>query len=152
MTTRLSTLALALLAALPLACSEADFDTAAAPDDSQAAVEAHAPFSALTYEAALEKAAADDKLVVLDFTASWCPPCRAMEKSTWPDADVQAWIGREAVAIQVDVDKSPELSRTFRAANIPTIVFLDSTGKERGRFVGYRDPAEFLAEAAKHVR
>ena len=116
-----------------------------------ASAEVHAPFQALTYEAALDAARADDRVVMLDFTASWCPPCREMEKSTWPDADVQAWVAREAVAIQVDVDKEGDLAAKFRASSIPTIVFLEPSGKELGRFVGYRDPAAFLAEAAKHV-
>lgn len=131
----------ALLALAALSCSRSE--PAAAP--------VHAPFSALTYEQALERAKADGRLVLVDFTASWCPPCKAMEESTWPDADVQAWIAREAVAIQVDVDREGELSSKFRASSIPTIVFLEPSGKELGRFVGYRDAAGFLAEAAKYV-
>lgn len=109
------------------------------------------PFSDLTYAQALERAKTDDRIVLVDFTATWCPPCKALEETTWPDADVQAWIAREAVALKVDVDREPELSAKFRASSIPLIVFVESSGKELGRFVGYRDPAGFLAEAAKHV-
>jgi thioredoxin 1 len=136
-----SLVAPALLALVGTACTRSE--PAAAP--------VQAPFSALTYEQALERAKSDGRVVLLDFTATWCPPCKALEETTWPDADVQAWIAREAVALKVDVDREPELSAKFRASSIPLIVFVESSGRELGRFVGYRDPAGFLAEAAKHV-
>lgn len=139
-------LALLVLAAVAPACHDALHG-----DPASAKVEVHAPFQALTYEAALEAARTQDHVVMLDFTASWCPPCREMEESTWPDADVQAWVAREAVAIQVDVDREGELARKFRASSIPTIVFVEPSGKELGRFVGYKDPAGFLAEAERYV-
>ncbi|HVS18916.1 MAG TPA: thioredoxin family protein [Planctomycetota bacterium] len=138
---RRTTVALAVLALVATSCGKAEH--VAAP--------AEAPFSDLTYEQALERAREQGRVLLLDFTASWCPPCRAMEESTWPDSDVQDWIAREAVAIQVDVDREGELSASMRVSSIPTIVFLDTKGTELGRFTGYKDPAQFLAEAAKHV-
>lgn len=111
----------------------------------------HAPFSDLTYEQGLERARADDRVLLLDFTATWCPPCKAMEETTWPDPDVKAWIEREAVALQIDVDHEVKITATFGVRSMPTIVFVGGDGRELGRFVGYRDAAGFLAEAARVV-
>lgn len=131
--------ALALVAA---SCSRAE--PAAAP--------VQAPFVDLAYGQALERARADDRVVLLDFTASWCPPCKAMEADTWPAPSVKAWIEREAVALKVDVDREGRLAGQMSVSAVPTIVFVDSDGRELGRFSGYRDPEAFLAEAERLAR
>lgn len=80
----------------------------------------------------------------IDFTASWCMPCRKMEKETWGTAEVRAWLAANAIAIQVDVDKNQDLVRRFRIETVPTVVALQS-GVEFDRTVGYMDTASFLA-------
>lgn len=102
------------------------------------------PFADLDYEAALAKSVSDKKLLLVDFTASWCPPCKKMEKETWPHADVRTWLGQHALAIQVDVDEERALARTFQIQAMPTVVALRD-GKEFDRIVGYRDAAGLLA-------
>lgn len=117
----------------------------------RAPVPVTAPFVEATYEEALERARRDGRIVLLDFTASWCPPCKAMEETTWPDASVQEWIAREAVALKVDTDVQFQLAAQFGVNGIPAIVFVSAEGRELGRFVGYRDPAGFLEAARLHA-
>lgn len=102
-----------------------------------------APFSDLAYEAALAQAKAQSKLLLLDFTASWCAPCKRMEAEVWPRAEVRAWLGEHAIAIQVDVDEEPDLAQRFGIGSLPTIVALRG-GEDFDRVVGYRGPAELL--------
>jgi thiol-disulfide isomerase/thioredoxin len=104
------------------------------------------PFSELGFDAALAKAKSEKKLLVVDFTASWCPPCKRMDKDTWPAADVRAWLAANAIALQIDVDANPELGKRYQVQSLPTIVALRD-GEEADRFIGYRDPARFLAWA-----
>jgi thiol:disulfide interchange protein len=108
-----------------------------------------APFVDLTYEQALERAHADGRVLLLDFTASWCPPCKAMEASTWHEPDVVAWIEREAVALKLDVDREFKRAAQMGVSGVPTIVFVSGEGRELGRFSGYRDPAGFLEQAER---
>src|SRR5262245_47126400 len=102
---RLAPLAAALLCSLSLARAEG-------------------PFSDLGFDAAAAKAKADGKLLMVDFMASWCPPCKQMDKQTWPDAAVGKWIGEHAIAIQVDIDKEQALAQRFGFEAIPTVIFL----------------------------
>jgi len=101
------------------------------------------PFADLGFEPALEKAQKEKKLLLLDFTASWCGPCHKMEKDTWAAADVRAWLSENAIAVQVDVDEERELAQRFRIEAMPTVVVLREGG-EFDRVVGYKNAAQFL--------
>lgn len=70
--------------------------------------------------------------VLLDFSATWCPPCRAMEPHL--AALAAAWVGRAAVA-EVDIDTNPEVSILYGVRSAPTFIVLKG-GEEVGRVVG----------------
>jgi thiol:disulfide interchange protein len=90
------------------------------------------------------KASAGDKLLLVDATATWCPPCKEMEKSTWPSEDVKAWVGENALAVQVDVDKDKAAAGELKIKAMPTVILFRG-GKELGRHVGYLGPAELVS-------
>jgi thiol-disulfide isomerase/thioredoxin len=106
---------------------------------------ADGPFVDLDYDAATAKAKEAGKLLMLDFTASWCPPCKMLEKQTWPDEKVIDWVAAHAIAIQVDVDVAgnKELAQKFGVRSIPTLVFLRD-GTELDRYTGFKSPADFV--------
>src|SRR6185369_14341852 len=68
-----------------------------------------APFQDLTFEQALAAAKKDQKIVMFDFFTTWCVPCKKLDKVTWTDKDVQAWVAKTAVAIKLDAEKEVEL-------------------------------------------
>ena len=100
-------------------------------------------FTGLSLDEARERAETGDRLLVVDLSATWCPPCRAMEATTWVDASVQQWFDRHGVALQIDVDQLPDVARRFGARAYPTVVMLRE-GREVGRVVGYRDAEQLL--------
>lgn len=128
----------ALSCSLALSCTVAACSTAAL-----ASAEI---FSKLTYEEAKQQAQKEEKLLLLDFTATWCPPCRKMESTTWVDESVQKFIKENAIAIQIDVDKDSKTSALLKIEAMPTIVLFapKSGGKEFGRQVGYMSASELL--------
>jgi thiol:disulfide interchange protein len=99
-------------------------------------------FSDLTYPQAAE--AAKGKLLLVDATASWCPPCRAMEEDTWPDSALTAWVKERGLAVQVDVDDDGKSASELGISAMPTII-LFRDGRELGRTSGYMDPQELLS-------
>ena len=98
------------------------------------------------------QAEADKKPIIVDFGAEWCTACKELEHMTWPDPQVRAQAER-FVAIKVDAtdDDSPEtkrLQKKYNVVGLPTVLVLDSSGKERARFNEFVPPEKFAAAVA----
>ncbi len=107
------------------------------------AVAKPAVFEDLTAQAAVAKAREDGRIVVIDFTAEWCGPCKQMDRITWSNATVVKWLRENAVTIQVDVDHDRATAGKFRVRAMPTVVVMRD-GKEIDRAVGLKNADSFL--------
>jgi|GEM_PF-209236 len=103
-------------------------------------------FSDLSMAAAKAKAKAENKILIIDFTASWCGPCHKMDKESWSQPSVERWVKDNAVAVQVDVDLDKPTAQSFKINAMPTVVVFHS-GKEVefDRDTGYKNASELLA-------
>src|SRR5215471_2434284 len=81
-----------------------------------------AVFQAIGFAEALQQSTRDGKWLLVDATATWCAPCRQMDKTTWRDATVLGWVERHGLAIQVDVDAEEQVARTLEIRAMPTVV------------------------------
>ena len=75
--------------------------------------------------------------VLVDFTAKWCSPCKALSPVVARIAEEMS--GQVAVA-SVDADDSPGLATTFQIRGLPTLVVFQG-GKEIARRVGLTNEA-----------
>lgn len=83
----------------------------------------------------------DSKIpVLLDFHATWCPPCKAL--SPHIEAVATQYKGKVKV-YKVDVDKNPKLARKYNVTRMPTMFIVLPAGKGGPvKHVGYKDLAE----------
>ena len=88
--------------------------------------------------------AAGDKLVVVDFTATWCGPCQNIA----PKFKEFASVYRNAIFVKCDVDNCDETAAKFRVRCMPTFKIIKE-GKQLGEVQG-ADPAALEAAIKKH--
>merc|ERR1711862_1004401 len=69
---------------------------------------------------------AGDKLVVVDFTASWCPPCQMIAPKFAEHAET---VAEYAVLVKVDVDENSETSQACGISCMPTFQFYKGSDK-----------------------
>lgn len=67
-----------------------------------------------------------NKKVILDFYATWCPPCKEISKNLNTLKDD---LPKDVVVYKIDVDEEPELAQRFGVQGLPTIVYLKDSKK-----------------------
>jgi thioredoxin 1 len=105
--------------------------------------DANPVFDSRPYAEAKKAAEEADKWFIVKGTAVWCGPCKQMEKTTWRDEKVVAWVKKHAIVVSLDVDKQAGIARELRINAMPTMIAFRK-GKEFDRIVGMRDAPAFL--------
>jgi thioredoxin 1 len=102
-----------------------------------------------TFAEAKAKAKAEGKKIFMDAYASWCGPCKMMQKNTFPDPLVGKVFNEKYVSVAYDMEigEGLELSKIYPVDAYPTLFFMDADGKILKSELGYRDPAGLVALA-----
>lgn len=102
-----------------------------------------------SFEDGLKIAKEEGKFVLIDFYASWCTVCKELDLKTFSNERVIESL-KDFVPVRIDVsDGNREELRKFNVYGLPTVIFLDSSGNEMGRFSGFKNPQDFLNEIQK---
>jgi thiol-disulfide isomerase/thioredoxin len=85
---------------------------------------------------AMDRAAAEGKLVFLDFWADYCSPCQLMEKYTFTDPSVISRMNGSYVPVRINIETFDgyDLKAQYNVKLLPTIIVLNSKGKQVARF------------------
>ncbi len=123
---------------------------------------AHAAEWLTDVPAAQAQAAAENKLVLLDFTGSdWCGWCMRLKAEVFSQPEFEAFAQENLVLVEIDFPQhtaqsaelrsaNRALSRQFRIQGYPTIILLDHAGRAVGQ-IGYMPggPGPFIAQINK---
>jgi len=86
-----------------------------------------------------------NKVVLVDFWATWCAPCRMMAPVL---NDVASELSGNSHVGKVNIEQYQSLAQKFRVRSIPTLI-LFKNGAEINRFVGIKSKEFLLKEIAK---
>jgi thioredoxin-related protein len=112
----------------------------------------------LNWSQVLAKAKANKKYVFVDLYATWCGPCKTMDRNTFLDSTVRALLNNKFVSVKVQADSTAndnehvkawykdvmKLMSDAKLTAFPTFLFYSSEGELFFKSVGYRDPKSFI--------
>jgi len=97
-------------------------------------------FEPIGLEAALRKAAEQDRLVLVDVFARWCGPCQQLDRESFVHPDVTAETDAHFVALKIDGEAGdgPAVMRRYHVVGFPTLLVLRPDGTELDRVFGFQ--------------
>jgi thiol-disulfide isomerase/thioredoxin len=92
-------------------------------------------------------------LIVMDFFADWCPPCRNMDKNVWSDSAVVS-LSRNFTCVKIDLTHG-NAHAPFFVRSIPTIYIMDYQGNllySRTGYIRKSEMSELLGSFPRDVK
>lgn len=96
-------------------------------------------------ETTFERARRENRFVLLDLEAVWCHWCHVMDRTTYRNPKVVQVIGSQFIAVKVDQDSHPALSRRYEEYGWPATVVFGPDGTEIAKRRGYLKPDIMLS-------
>ena len=113
----------------------------------------------MAFDAAAERAKRENKHMIVDVYTTWCGWCKVMDKQTYSNADVAAYLNDNFVLAKVNGESSAELhykgevmserafARKVGVTGFPTTYFLKPDADIIGGAPGYITPDNFMIYA-----
>ena len=84
---------------------------------------------------------------MVDFSAEWCGPCKMMAPVL---EQLKGMVGENATILKVDVDKNPEVARSYNIQGVPTLIIFKN-GESKWRQSGVMQASQLKALLEKHT-
>ncbi len=102
-----------------------------------------------SFEEAQKIALATDKLLLVDFWATWCGPCKRMDFESWSKDEVKLLM-QNFVPVKIDIDSNKSLASNYGVRGIPFIFLMDGNGKVLYKEMSYKSKDQVLNLLTKY--
>jgi thioredoxin-related protein len=97
-----------------------------------------------SYAEGRQRGETESKKVFLFFNSDWCRYCAQMEKETFRNPTVIAYVNRNFIPISVNSDKDQAIAAKYKVQGLPNTFFISETGDPIANRPGYIAPDEML--------
>jgi thiol-disulfide isomerase/thioredoxin len=106
-------------------------------------------FEKTAWAAAHTKAKGEGKLFFVDAYATWCGPCKWMDKNVFTDASVGQYFNANFINLKLDMESADgkNFGQKYAVSAYPTFLFINETGEVVYKIEGSMPADEFLKEA-----
>ena len=103
-------------------------------------------FSSESFEKAIEISKELNRPIFIDFTTSWCGPCKKMDAYVFTDSIIGDFYNKNFICLKYDAEKGEgiTLANKFKVKGYPTLLYLSPQLEIELKHAGYRDTREFL--------
>ncbi|MEX2573224.1 MAG: thioredoxin fold domain-containing protein [Balneolaceae bacterium] len=113
-------------------------------------------------ERALRLASQNDKLILIDVYAEWCPYCQRMQEEVYPDDSVGALIRKYFIPVRINTESDEpvnylgnafthaEFATALNNQGVPTIYFMNQQGEVVGQQPGFL-PVDVFSSLLEYV-
>jgi thioredoxin 1 len=105
-------------------------------------------FEKIGFEKAKEKALKENKLIFIDVYATWCGPCKMLDKNVFSNKSLGETINSNFVALKIDGDKDENVMTMieFDIEAFPTLILIDPKTNRQIKLVGYIETEDLTEE------
>lgn len=112
----------------------------------------------LSWQQILQQAKKENKYIFVDCYASWCGPCKMMDRDVYSDPPVGIYMNEHFISVKYQLDTAKQdqanikaryadahqILMDYKITAYPTFLFFSPDGKLVHRAMGYMDPEEFV--------
>jgi len=99
---------------------------------------------------ALNLASISNKIIMIEFMAEWCPPCKKMEKETFSNESVVRKLNK-FILVKIDIDEQKAVAEAYNGSakkyggtGVPNILFLDKEKNKVCHIVGFHNADQLI--------
>jgi thioredoxin 1 len=106
------------------------------------------------YYQAIKLAKNENKIVFIDFYATWCGPCKRLKSNTFSDKSVGTFYNQNFVNLYIDAEKGEgvTLAEKYNVKAYPTLIFTNQDGVVVKRVEGYMNANAFLSMGVSLIK
>ena len=101
----------------------------------------------IPFDEAITKAQQENKLILADMSAIWCPTCRKLDSEVFSDQNVKDAIDEKYIFTRIEYEsqEGESFMKRYNVSGFPTILIIDQNGEKLKKLPLTFNPKNFIS-------